>query len=91
MSRKVFVLSFLLVSFFLLSSCDYTGFQPNSTTQSAKKSKQPSAPISPVLADGSRTSYADTVDKVAPAVVKVFSEVKAKPVSQQLHFGDDFF
>lgn len=52
------------------------------------------APIT-VLTDGSRTSYADIVDRVAPAVVKVSVEHKVKASEQanatpQFPF-DDFF
>jgi serine protease Do len=39
---------------------------------------QPAAPPEPVVVDGARTSYADIVEKVAPAVVKITSEHKEK-------------
>src|SRR5882757_3422502 len=41
-------------------------------------STQPAAAPEPVVVDGVRTSYADIVDKVAPAVVKITSEHKEK-------------
>ncbi|NJM53051.1 MAG: hypothetical protein HC846_06440 [Blastocatellia bacterium] len=46
-------------------------------------------PPAPISTDGTRTSYADIVDRVAPAVVKVTSEQRAKP--QQRNPLEDFF
>lgn len=44
----------------------------------AVTSNQPSEPPAPVVVDGARTSYADVVEKVAPAVVKITAEHKEK-------------
>ncbi len=90
MFRKIVVLSFLLNLGLFLSGCDYSRLTAEPTTPQKEIPPQ-SAPIAPILADGTRTSYADTVDKVAPAVVKVFSEVKVKAAPQQFPFGEDFF
>ncbi len=44
--------------------------------------KQPASPPSPVVIDGTRASYADIVEKVSSAVVKVSSEHKEKKSEQ---------
>lgn len=43
---------------------------------------QPASPPAPLVIDGTRASYADIVEKVSPAVVKVNSEHKEKKQSQ---------
>lgn len=89
MSKKIYSLSIILILVFavLLSSCKTTALQssnlPDQSTETAP------APPSPILADGSRTSYADIVDRVAPAVVKVNVEHKVK--QQQRSPIEDFF
>src|SRR5688572_17899263 len=53
----------------------------------------PIQPAPPVLADGSRASYADIVERVSPAVVNINVEQKSKPnqsPQSQLPFGDFF-
>jgi serine protease Do len=45
---------------------------------------QSSAPPEPVVVNGVRTSYADIVEKVAPAVVKITSEHKEKAQAMQM-------
>ncbi|MCS6874282.1 MAG: DegQ family serine endoprotease [Pyrinomonadaceae bacterium] len=49
---------------------------------------QSSSPI--ILADGTRTTYADIVEKAAPAVVNVSTEQKVSSLGG-FPFGDDFF
>lgn len=71
-NRPYFIATGILaLSVSLFSGCkDLTGAEipviPNS----------PSAPQSPLVVDGARTSYADIVERSAPAVVKVNSERK---------------
>lgn len=51
---------------------------------------QPSAPAAPLVVDGTRTSYADVVERTSPAVVRIEAEHKqAKAPSQGP--ADDFF
>jgi serine protease Do len=71
----------------LLNGCQTKSLQEPNTPVSSDS--RPIAPP-PVLSDGSRTSYADIVDRVAPAVVKVNVEVKAKS-SQKTSSLEDFF
>jgi Do/DeqQ family serine protease len=66
------------LSIFLASGCrNMLGANDPAVT-----SNQPSEPPAPVVVDGVRTSYADVVEKVAPAVVKITAEHKEK--AQQL-------
>lgn len=89
MSKKFSLLFSILLFAFLLNGCKTATLQsediPNQSNESAPKP----VPPSPIIADGTRTSYADIVDRVAPAVVKVTSEHKAKP--QQQNPLEDFF
>lgn len=54
---------------------------------------QPSAPAAPIVVDGTRTSYADVVEKTSPAVVRIEAEHKNKARLAQESPGrdDDFF
>jgi serine protease Do len=75
--NKLFLtFTFVTLSFFTLSGCKSNIAEeiPQAPTQI-----QPQAPPSPVVGDGSRLSYADIVDRVAPAVVMVNVEQRAKP------------
>jgi Do/DeqQ family serine protease len=83
--------SFLILVFtlFALSGCkspiiDYTS--ENQKTEEKSQSQQP------IVVDGNRTSYADVVEKVTPAVVNIKVEVKAKkqPQMQQQDFPFPF-
>ncbi len=54
--------------------------------------QQPAAPAAPIVVDGTRTSYADVVQKTSPAVVRIEAESKGRTArSQQSPFGDDDF
>jgi serine protease Do len=76
--------SIITLSFATLTGCR-TAFSPedpsSTTTQTQapppQQQAQPSLP--PVLPDGSRASYADIVDRVAPAVVMVNTVQKSRP------------
>ena len=73
MSRNFYLIISLLIFSLLFNACQTTALQSD---QPAPSSENQIPPPSPVLADGSRTSYADIVDRVAPAVVKVNVEQK---------------
>jgi len=76
------VLYFALALMIFLSSC-----KTNSETFTNEVNAEPSS--LPVIADGTRISYADVVEKAAPAVVNVSTEQK---VSSSIDFPfDDFF
>jgi serine protease Do len=87
MSTKLLSLSILIISVFL-GGCQTTALRTDNAPYQSEEIK-PQAPPSPILSDGTRVSYADIVDRVAPAVVKVTSEIKAKP--QQRSPIEDFF
>jgi Do/DeqQ family serine protease len=74
-TRAFFILAGILsLSIFLSSGCkNLLGANDPSAVPN-----QPAAPPEPVVVDGARTSYADIVEKVAPAVVKITSEHKEK-------------
>jgi serine protease Do len=76
---------FLIFSFVTLSFLTLTGCKSNIAEQApdAPTQIQPQAPPAPIVGDGSRTSYADIVDRVAPAVVMVNVEQRAKPSQQR--------
>ncbi|HEX8289442.1 MAG TPA: DegQ family serine endoprotease [Pyrinomonadaceae bacterium] len=92
MKLKILSSLFIISSVTAFSGCRTNLFSgedvPAQTTQT-----QPSAPPAPVVVDGMRTSYADVVEKTAPAVVQIESQIKASASSQQqFPFGmDDFF
>ena len=77
----------LILSMLVLSGCNsgFFGGQEIAETQ-----PQPQAPPAPVVVDGMRTSYADVVEKSAPAVVTINAERKASSQPQQFPFGDFF-
>ncbi|HLM02114.1 MAG TPA: DegQ family serine endoprotease [Pyrinomonadaceae bacterium] len=83
--RLFLIFTFVTLSLFTLAGCR-SGVSEE--IPSAPTQIQPQAPPAPVLGDGSRTSYADIVDRVAPAVVMVNVEQKAKPQQQR---GVPFF
>lgn len=86
---KAILFSTLIFSLFLIGGCRSTSQTEQNPTSQITPVQQP-APS--VLVDGSRTTYADIVERVAPAVVKVSIEHKTKvsQTSQQTPF-DDFF
>ena len=64
-----------------------TGLFGNETVEAPQ---QPAAPAAPIVVDGTRTSYADVVQKTSPAVVRIEAEHKGRASrSQQAPFGDD--
>src|SRR5262249_30466607 len=69
----------IALSIFLSSGCKNMLGADNTTLPA-----QPSSPPEPVVVDGVRTSYADVVEKVAPAVVKITSERKEKAQTLQM-------
>lgn len=87
MTKKLSFLSLILAISLLFSGCQTATLKSDETPNQPTENKP--APPPPVLADGSRTSYADIVDRVAPAVVKVTSEHRAKP--QQGSSLEDLF
>lgn len=72
---------FLIFTFVTLLSFTLSGCKSNIAEEipSAPTQIQPQAPPAPIVGDGSRLSYADIVDRVAPAVVMVNVEQRAKP------------
>lgn len=91
MLKKSYLLSIILILVFAIF---LNGCKTNALQQDAVPSVSEQKPIAPVqvptINDGTRTSYADIVDRVAPAVVKVNVQVKAKP-NQQTNSLEDFF
>lgn len=78
----------LIVSLLAVSGCQSNllsgGSQPSQISAPAQ------AAPAPIVVDGTRTSYADVVEKTSPAVVMIRSEHKVKPsAQQQFPFGDD--
>ncbi len=77
-SSKIRVLIFLTgalsLSVFLSSGCKNNLFGAENVP--VDTTSQPSAPATPLVVEGVRASYADIVDRVSPAVVKVNSERK---------------
>ncbi|HEX8247336.1 MAG TPA: trypsin-like peptidase domain-containing protein, partial [Pyrinomonadaceae bacterium] len=88
--NKLFIIfTFVTLSFFTLSGCKSNVAEeiPSAPTQI-----QPQVPQAPIVGDGSRTTYADVVDRVAPAVVMVTIEQRAKPSQQrEIPFLDNPF
>ena len=86
--RKFFIVS-VLASAAAISGCK-TGLFAGADVPAANQ--QPAAPVSPVVVDGMRTTYADVVEKTSPAVVRIEADHKEKaPARGQMPGGDDFF
>ena len=85
---RIFVLV-LITSAAVLSGCK-TGLFGN---EAVETSQQPAAPAPPIVVDGTRTSYADVVQKTSPAVVRIEAESKGRASRSQPSspFGDDDF
>lgn len=79
MFRKIFLYISILTLLFTFAGCKTATLQTDNAPNQTNDSVAKSVPTSPIITDGIRTSYADIVDRVAPAVVKVTSEHKAKP------------
>lgn len=79
----VFLLTFFSLVF--VNGCSRLGTQSDPET-----AKTQSTPLAPVVVDGIRTSYADIVDRVAPAVVKINVESRAKAPQSRSPLEDLF-
>lgn len=93
-NRFLLFFSIALISISSLTACKSSVFSDSATTPTVANA--PSAPIqpAPVMADGTRASYADIVERVAPAVVKinVVHRLRANEMQQnQPLSGNDFF
>ena len=94
-AKSLTVLSLIAFSIFSLGGCsrnDETEVNPNAQNQTQNL---PPAPP-PIMADGTRASYADIVERAAPAVLKVNSQRRANVTESQNPFLDnpmfrDFF
>ena len=88
-----FLSFFLIVTLLTAAGCK-SGFLGEQTIPTTAQSQTPSAPPAPLVVDGTRTSYADVVEKTSPAVVRIESEIKERQTPQtqmpQSPF-DDFF
>jgi serine protease Do len=83
-----------LMAFFLLTIFSVAAFSGCSRLnfQSGENSAKPeSTPLQPVVVDGIRTSYADIVDRVASAVVKINVEQRVKTAPQAQSPFEEFF
>lgn len=81
------LLVFGLISVTSLSSCGLFGSYDAPAPQN-----QPAEPPAPVVVDGMRTSYADVVQRTAPAVVRIEAEIRNRQSQQQgTQPEDDFF
>ncbi|MCY7374965.1 MAG: Do family serine endopeptidase [Pyrinomonadaceae bacterium] len=89
-------LSLLLALSLLVTAGCKSGFIGEQTASPTAENQTPpptAAPI-PLVVDGTRTSYADVVEKTSPAVVRIESEIKARQNPQQpmpQSPFDDFF
>lgn len=88
LKTKNLLLVFLLFSLLVSAGCGSAWLSGENTSPAPQ---QPQAPPAPIVVDGIRTSYADIVDKTAPAVVNISSERRAQSAPQQYPFGDDDF
>lgn len=87
---NVRTLSALLIVFpLVLIGCQSNLLSGPSVPLQAQTQAQTQAPAAPIVVDGTRTSYADVVEKTSPAVVMIRSEHKAKSPAQQFGYGDD--
>lgn len=89
MLKKSYLLISILIFAILLNGCKTSALEADNIPTQPTESKPAIAPA-PISTDGFRTSYADIVDRVSPAVVKVNVEVKAKP-NQRTTSLEDFF
>ncbi len=84
------VLSFILVaSLFIMPGCKSNLLAGEDVPAAQPPQQQQQAPPPPLVVDGTRTSYADVVDKTSPAVIRIDAERKTKASPQQFPFGDD--
>lgn len=90
MSKKIYLFISILLFSFLLNGCQTATLRSDETPNQPSEDATKPASLPPIATDGTRTSYADLVDRVAPAVVKVTSEARAKP-RQGNNPLEDFF
>lgn len=91
--NHAFLSVFLIVTLLTAAGCK-SGFIGEQTAPQTAHSQTPSAPPAPLVVDGTRTSYADVVEKTSPAVVRIESEIKERQNPQQQTPQspfDDFF
>lgn len=86
--------NFVLVGV-LASTAAFSGCRTGLFGGEAPVAPAPAAPAAPIVVDGTRTSYADVVEKTSPAVVRIEAEHKNRPSAVQPQgqapFGDDDF
>lgn len=88
--RKPFLfLPVIIFSLCLLSSCKTDFLKTSQNPEPVEKTQI--TPQAPVVVNGIRTSYADIVDRVAPAVVKINVEIKSANNRSQGFSLEDFF
>ena len=88
MYSKRIVLAALVLSSAAFSACKTGLFG----SEQAEAPPPAAAPAAPIVVDGTRTSYADVVEKTSPAVVRIEAEHKTRvSQTQQSPFGDDDF
>jgi serine protease Do len=90
MKVKNFLSLLLVFSVAGISGCR-TNLFSGGNVPATETQTQTQPPPAPLVVDGVRASYADVVEKTAPAVVQIFSERKSKQQPQQFPFGGDFF
>lgn len=87
MIRRTLVISTAFVLAATLSACKTGLFSSEETPAPVAP-----APAAPIVVDGTRTSYADVVERTSPAVVRIEAEHKNRRTqSQTSPFGDDDF
>jgi serine protease Do len=80
-AKSLTILSLFAFSVFALNGCKYGAVEEVPTAQNQTQVQAPAPPQ--MMSDGTRASYADVVDRAAPAVLKVNSERKANASTQQ--------
>jgi Do/DeqQ family serine protease len=87
--KKIALVSVVFASLGTFSACQWAS---PGKSPSAKNEKKATKPPAPVVVDGTRTSYADIVEKTSPAVVQITSVLKAEPsnLNGDPHQGPQF-
>ncbi len=90
LTRNLLLLGLISISVFL-GACN-TGYFDTSQPEQNVKNNEPKLPPQPVVVDGIRTSYADLVERTAPAVVQITvskkQEQAQRPTSLEELFKD---
>jgi serine protease Do len=84
----------ILISALVLSAAIFSGCRTGLFGSEPVQVPAPAPPSAPIVVDGTRTSYADVVEKTSPAVVRIEAEHKnrvSQTPQQQSPFGDDDF